>query len=135
DHAQLLAQLLLLLLDAERVGVGPLDGLQLRLHPVQLAVGRGAAHALPEMRGQQAGHRRPEHHRTEGDVLAEARRTPRLLDGNEVDADHLSPGRRVASPTVTASACPLFSIRPRSTLPPTCMTGQGSATSTAPPRR
>src|SRR5207247_2332877 len=60
DHAQLLAQLLLLLLDAERFRVGAFDGLELRLHAAQLTVRRRAAQTLPEVRGDQTHHRDPE---------------------------------------------------------------------------
>src|SRR5581483_7799142 len=135
DHAELLAELLLLLIDAERLAVRSLERRELLGHAREVAAGAGDADALPEMARDQRQRRKREDERAERQLLAPAGGALGLLDGEQVDPDHLSPGWRVASPTATASAGPLVSISRRSTLRSTWTLRNGSATSTAHPRR
>src|SRR5262249_49386821 len=91
--------------------------------------------ALPEVRGHEPEHHDGEHERADREVVAPPGRALGLFDRYEVDADHLSPGWRVARPTVTASAGPLASTSCRSTPRSSCRRRNGSATSTAQPSR
>src|SRR5207244_11241247 len=93
------------------------------------------ARALPEVRHDQEDEDATQGERADREALTALGGALGFLGGKEVDAKHLSPGRRVASPTVTASAGALPSTSVRSTPRSSCTRLNGFATSTAQPRR
>src|SRR6185436_20732137 len=103
---------------------------ELPLEAAALAIGGHGRHLLEAVRHHEQHGRRRAHEQAHRHLLAAAGAALDLLLRDEVDPDHLSPGRRVARPTATASAGPHSSINPRSTLPSTRTRRNGSATST-----
>ena len=115
------------------VGVGPLDVRELDRHAPHLPLQGAQAQALPGVRSEESDDGQHEHERADRQLLPAPSGALGFLRGEEIDAYHLSPGRRVARPAVTASAGPLACTSSRFTPRSTVMRRKGDATSTLHP--
>src|SRR5262249_13410966 len=112
------------------LAVGADDRLELLAHRIQAVLRRRRARGLDGMDDDQNEHGERDHQADGRNLLPLVGGALDLLGRKQVDADHLSPGRRVASPTTTARAGPLWSMMLRSTRPSTVTRRKGSTTST-----